>query len=140
VRPEDDSKGQSWDLTERIVGALIEVHRNLGPGLLESAYEACVCRELELRELSFRRQLALPVFYKGVRMDCGYRVDIVVAESVLVEIKTVEHLLPIHVAQVVTYLKLSAIPVGLLATFNVRFLREGVRRVWLPAAESDPES
>ena len=120
-----------WSQTEQVVGVLIEVHRHLGPGLLESAYEACICRELHLRGHSFERQKALPVSYKGVLVDCGYRLDLIVDGCVLVELKTAERLLPIHVAQVVTYLRLSRIPVGLLVTFNVRLLRDGIRRLWL---------
>ena len=120
-----------WSRTEQVVGALIEVHRHLGPGLLESAYEACVCRELHLRGHAFERQKALPVSYKGVQVDCGYRLDLIVDGCVLVELKTAERLLPIHLAQVVTYLRLSRIPVGLLVTFNVKLLRDGIRRLWL---------
>ena len=114
------------------MGALIEVHRELGPGLLESAYEGCLCRELVLRGLPFERQRALPLSYKGAEVDCGYRMDVVVDGSVLIEIKNVERLLPIHLAQVITYLRLSSIPVGLLVTFNVRVLTAGLRRLWLP--------
>ena len=128
----EEERRRFWDHTEEVVGALIEVHRHLGPGLLESSYEACLCRELALRGLSFVRQRDLPVFYKGLRVDCGYRVDLVVRGCILVELKTAERLLPIHVAQVITYLKLSAIPVGLLVTFNVRVLKNGLRRLWLP--------
>ena len=127
-----------WDRSEEVVGALIEVHRQLGPGLLESAYEACLCRELALRGLSFERQCDLPVFYKGLRVDYGYRVDLVVRDCILVELKTAERLLPIHVAQVITYLRLSAIPVGLLVTFNVRVLKNGLRRLWLPRHPPSP--
>jgi GxxExxY protein len=127
-----------WDRTEPVVGALIDVHRHLGPGLLESAYEACLCRELELRGLAFERQVALPVSYKGLRVDCGYRVDLVVQGGVLVELKAVEHLLPIHVAQVITYLRLSDLPVALLVTFNVRVLKHGLRRLWLSSPSSSP--
>jgi GxxExxY protein len=104
-----------WDRTEQVVGALIEVHRHLGPGLLESAYEACLCRELELRGLAFKRQVALPVSYKGLRVDCGYRVDLVVQGGVLIELKAVEHLL-----------------------LNVRVLTHGLRRLWLSSPSSSP--
>ena len=96
-------------LTEKIIGFAIGVHRHLGPGLLESAYEECLCYEIEQSGLSFRRQVALPIVYKAVRLDCGYRMDIVVQDQVIVELKTVERLLPIHEAQMLTYLKLSGI-------------------------------
>jgi GxxExxY protein len=119
-----------------VIGALIEVHRHLGPGLLESAYEACLCRELDLRGLTFDRQRSLSVEYKGELIECGYRLDLVVEGCILVELTSVEQLLPIHVAQVVTYLRLSGIAVGLLVNFNVRLLREGIRRLWLPSVQS----
>lgn len=117
------------DLTEQIIGAAIEVHRSLGPGLLESAYEECLSRELGLRNLSCQRQVALPVEYKGIRLDCGYRLDLLVAQVIVVEIKAVEALLPIHDAQRLTYLKLGRWPVGLLLNFNVPILKDGVRRL-----------
>ena len=115
-------------VTERIIGACIEVHRLLGPGLLESAYEQCLCRELALREIPFRRQVPLPVEYKGTVLDCGYRID-VVAENVVVELKAVDHLQPVHLAQVLTYLKLGGYPTGLLVNFNVAVLKRGLRRL-----------
>ena len=105
-------------LTERIIGFAIEVHRHLGPGLLESAYEECLCHELSQDGLVFRRQVPLPVVYKSVRLDCGYRLDVVVENSVVVELKAVERLMPIHEAQLITYLKLSGIPTGLLLNFH----------------------
>ncbi len=111
-----------------IIGAAIEVHRALGPGLLESAYEKCLCRELTLRQIPFERQRPLPVEYKGVRLDCGYRLDLLVADTVVVEIKAVERLLPIHEAQLLTYLKLGGWKVGLLINFNVPVLKQGIRR------------
>src|SRR5580700_5545376 len=114
----EDERRRYWDRTEAVVAALIEVHRRLGPGLLESAYEACLCCELRLRGLSFERQRAPPLSYKGLPLDCGYRPDLVIERSVLVELKVVEHLLPIHIAQVIAYLRQSAIPVALLVTFN----------------------
>jgi GxxExxY protein len=101
------------DLTGKIIGAAIEVHRVLGPGLLESAYEECLCRELNLREIAFQRQVPLPVEYKGVKLDCGYRLDLVVQDAVILELKCVEHLLPIHDAQLLTCLKLTHKRVGL---------------------------
>ena len=118
-------------LTEKIIGFAINVHRHLGPGLLESAYEECLCYEIEQSGLSFRRQVALPIVYKAVRLDCGYRMDIVVQDQVIVELKTVERLLPIHEAQMLTYLKLSGIRIGLLLNFNTAVLKDGIRRMLL---------
>jgi GxxExxY protein len=118
-------------LTEKIIGFAIEVHRHLGPGLLESAYEECLCHEMNQNGLVFRRQVPLPVTYKSVRLDCGYRMDIVVDDRVIIELKTVERLMPIHDAQVLTYMKLSGIPTGLLLNFNTPMLREGIRRLML---------
>jgi GxxExxY protein len=115
--------------THDVVGAAIEVHRQLGPGLLESAYEACLCRELLLREITFERQMILPVDYRGLEVDCGYRLDIVVAQSIIVEVKAVHKVLPIHRAQVLTYLKLTGLRLGLLINFNVEVLRTGVHRI-----------
>lgn len=115
-------------LTEQVIGAAIEVHRLLGPGLLESAYEECLAHELSLRKLAFERQKPLPVQYKGVRLDCGYRLDLVVEDRLVLELKAVEHLLPIHHAQVLTYLRLSGIKYGLLMNFHVPVLIEGLRR------------
>jgi GxxExxY protein len=116
------------DLTSQILGAAIDVHRALGPGLLESAYQACMCRELTLRDIPFRSQVALPVHYKGVHLDCGYRIDLVVRERAIVELKSVERLAPIHEAQLLTYLRLSRIRVGLLINFNVPLLPRGIIR------------
>lgn len=118
-------------LTEKIIGFAIEVHRHLGPGLLESAYEECLCFELNQGDLAFRRQVPLPVVYKAIRLDCGYRMDVVVEGQVVVEIKAVERLMPIHEAQVLTYMKLSGIGTGLLLNFNTPVLREGLRRLML---------
>lgn len=121
--------GRFWDKTNQVIGALIEVHRHLGPGLLESAYEACVCAELSERRLPFERQRPLPVSYKGVHLECGYRLDLVVGACILIELKAVDRLLPIHEAQVITYLRLSRLPVGLLVNFNATVLRNGLRRL-----------
>ena len=116
--------------TEAIIGAAIEVHRELGPGLLESAYEECFCHELHLRGLSFKRQVELSVAYKGVKLDCGYRLDVLVEDAVVVELKSMEQILPIHQAQLLTYLRLAGKKVGLLINFNVAVLKNGiVRRV-----------
>ena len=117
------------ELTEKIIGAAIEVHKAVGPGLLESAYEQCLAREMDLRGLKFERQVALPVAYKGVRLDCGYRLDFVVENAVVLELKAVDALHPIHEAQVLTYLRLGGWTVGLLINFNVPFLRDGVKRI-----------
>ena len=116
------------ELTKKIIGAAIEVHRTLGPGLLEWAYEECLCRELTVRGVPFARQVALPVEFKGLRLDCGYRLDLLVEKKVVVEIKAVESLLPIHEAQLLTYLKLGGWKVGLLINFNVPILMDGIRR------------
>ena len=118
-------------LTERVIGAAIEVHRALGPGLLESAYQECLCHELHLLGLSFEREVPLPVVYKGVRLDCGYRLDLVVEGRVIVELKTAERLLPIHEAQLLTYLRLAQIHTGLLLNFNAPVLRDGIKRMVL---------
>jgi len=115
-------------ITEKIIGAAIAVHRALGPGLLESAYEACLAFELVDREMSVERQKALPVVYRGVNVDCGYRIDLLVENVVIVELKAVERLDPIHEAQLLSYLKLSGCKVGLLINFNVKILKTGIRR------------
>ena len=117
------------ELTEQIIGAAIEVHKHLGPGLLENAYEECLCYELEFRELKFRRQLGLPVRYKGVNLDCGYRVDILVENRVIVELKAIEKLLDIHEAQLLTYLKVSDLRVELLLNFSAVTMMKGVKRI-----------
>jgi GxxExxY protein len=119
------------ELTEKIVGAAIEVHRELGPGLLESAYAACLAHELRLRGLQIRTEVPLPVVYKGVRLDCGYRIDIIVEERVLLELKTVERIIPVHEAQLLTYLKLSNIKVGLLMNFHSQVLKNAIKRMAL---------
>ena len=115
-------------LTEQIIGASIEVHRHLGPGLLESAYEECLCHELQLRGLSFRRQVNLPVIYKGVALDCGYKMDLVVEDRVVIELKCVETVLGVHQVQLLTYLKLSGKRVGLLLNFHVSVMTRGIVR------------
>jgi GxxExxY protein len=115
-------------LTSEIIAAAIEVHRALGPGLLESAYEECLCHELHLRGLSFQRQVDVPVSFKGVKLDCGYRVDLIVEDSVVIELKALDRLAGVHEAQLLTYLKLTGRHVGLLINFNVAVLRHGIRR------------
>jgi GxxExxY protein len=117
--------------TAPIIGAAIEVHRCLGPGLLESAYEECLCHELYLRGLSFERQVALPVSFKGLRLDCGYKIDLIVQQEVVLELKAIEKLLPVHEAQVLTCLKLSGKRVGLLINFNTPLLISGIKRLVL---------
>jgi GxxExxY protein len=125
-----DAETQSFDeLTKRVIGACIEIHRSLGPGLLESAYEECLCHELSLAGISYERQKPLPVHYKGVNLDCGYRLDLVVEHKLVVELKAVESLLPVHEAQLLTYLKLSGLTLGLLINFNVPVLKSGIKRI-----------
>lgn len=116
------------DLSGRIIGAAIDVHRELGPGLLESAYEECLVHELLQQGMECERQKPVPVVYKGVRVDCGFRVDILVACCVVVEVKAVSSLVSIHEAQLLTYLRLTGCRLGLLINFNVRMLRDGIRR------------
>ena len=116
------------DLTQEIIGAAIEVHRELGPGLLESACEECLYHELHLRGLTFERQVPLPVLYKGLRLDCGYRLDVVVENAVVLELKSVERVLPVHEAQLLTYLKLTGKRVGFIINFNVPVLKDGIVR------------
>ncbi len=118
-------------LTEQVIGLAIAVHRELGPGLLESAYEECLCHELKENGIAYARQVPLGVNYKGVRLDCGYRIDIVVNRKLLLEIKAIDRLLPIHEAQILTYLRLSRIRVGLLINFNNLVLKDGIRRIVL---------
>lgn len=130
-RDTEDAEMELNKLTEQIIGAAIEVHKALGPGLLESAYEECLAHEMRLRGLRFDRQMPLPVTYKGVNLDCGYRLDFLVEKSVVLELKAVEAIVPIHEAQILTYLKLGGWAVGLLLNFNVPVLRDGIKRVVL---------
>lgn len=116
------------DLSNRVIGCAIEVHRHLGPGLLESAYERCLAYELSCQNIAFRLQVAQTVRYKDVLIDCGYRMDLVVEEQLIVELKAVEKLLGIHEAQLLTYMKLAQIKIGLLVNFNVPKLKDGIRR------------
>lgn len=117
------------ELTNLIIGAAMEVHKALGPGLLESAYDACLCRELELRGVRIARQVPLPIRYKDVRLDCGYRLDLLVEDTVIVEVKAVESILPIHEAQLLTYLRLADKRIGLLINFHAPLLKQGLRRM-----------
>src|SRR5579872_3228682 len=116
------------DLTEQVIGAAIEVHKVLGPGLMESAYEECLCHEFHLRGISFERQVSLPVEYKGIKLDCGYRIDVVIENAVVLELKCVERVLPVHQAQLLTYLKIAHKPVGFIINFNVPVLARGIYR------------
>ena len=132
MEQERESEPEARDrLTAAVLGAAIEVHRTLGPGLLESVYEECLCHELALGGICFARQVPLPVQYKGVHLDCGYRMDMVVEDQLVVEIKSVERLLALHDAQLLTYLRLSGIKKGLLLNFNTRVLKHGIRRLVL---------
>ncbi len=117
------------ELTGSVIGAAIEVHKTLGPGLLESIYEECLCRELELREISYERQKEIPIEYKGSKLDCSYRIDILVANKLILEIKACEVIQGVHEAQLLTYLKLTGLKVGLLINFNVPVLKEGIKRI-----------
>ncbi len=126
-------------ITEQIIGAAIEVHKLLGPGLMESAYEACLCYELAKRNLQFEQQVPLPIRYKEVNLDCGYRIDVLVEKSILVEIKSVAVLEAIHTAQVLTYLKLGGWKIGLLINFNVIRLTDGLKRIVLGLDNLDPK-
>jgi len=116
-------------LTDRVIGLAIEVHRELGPGLLESAYEECLCYEFGKNGLAFRRQVPIPVIYKEVNLECGYRIDVVVEDRLILELKTVERILRVHEAQLLTYLILSGIRTGLLLNFNAAVLKDGLRRL-----------
>lgn len=123
------------EISNRIIGAAVEVHRALGPGLLESTYEESLAWEFTLRRIPFERQKPLPVQYKGTKLECGYRLDFLVADMVVVELKAIESLLPIHTAQMLTYMKLGGWKAGLLLNFNVRLLRDGIKRLVLGLRE-----
>ena len=116
-------------LTGKVIGAAIEVHKASGPGLLESTYEECLCHELQLRKIAYERQKPLPIEYKGVRLDCGYRLDLLVQGKIILELKACEKIDPIHEAQLLTYLKLTGLNVGLLLNFNVPVMRDGIVRI-----------
>jgi GxxExxY protein len=115
-------------LTNRIIGLAMHVHTRLGPGLLESIYERCLCHEFDQHAVPYARQVDLPMDYDGVRLDCGYRADIIVANEVILELKSLERILPLHEAQLLTYLRLSQCRTGLLLNFNVVSLKNGIRR------------
>ncbi len=116
-------------ITEKIINAAIIVHKELGPGLLESAYEICLVHELASSNLKVERQRDLPICYREIKLDCGYRIDLLIEEKVIIELKAIERLEPIHEAQLLSYLKLSKCPVGLLINFNVKILKDGIRRI-----------
>ena len=124
----DITRGQVDGITKEIIGAAIEVHRQLGPGLLESAYQNCLCHELMLRRIPHEKELKLPVLYKGVKIKAGYRIDVLVREIVAVEIKAIEKILPVHHAQMLIYLRVGNFPAGLLLNFNVSKLTKGINR------------
>ena len=119
------------ELTSAIIAAAIDVHRELGPGLLESAYQACLCHEFALRDLAHEEQVPIPLVYKGLRLDCGYRADVIVKGLVIIEIKVVDRVMELHQAQLLTYMKLTGIRVGLIINFNVPVLRNGIVRMVL---------
>lgn len=116
------------EITEKVLGAAIEVHKHLGPGLLESTYEACLCHELTIRGLSFQQQVKLPLEYKGLLVDAAFRLDLVVEGKIIVELKSQEGIHPIHETQLMTYLKLTGMRVGLLLNFNVPMMKDGILR------------
>jgi GxxExxY protein len=116
-------------LTDNIIGAAIEVHKALGPGLLESAYEECLAHELSCARIFFERQVPLPIIYRSIQLDCGYRIDFLVESQIVLELKALEALQPIHEAQLLTYLKLGGWPIGLLINFNVPLLKKGIKRM-----------
>lgn len=128
AQPKWKTPHQHQSVTSEIIAAAIEVHRALGPGLLESAYQAAMCRELSLRGIAFIQQVDMPLSYKGVKLDCGYRIDLVVGNLVVIELKAVQEILPVHEAQLLTYLHLTGMRVGLLINFNVAVLKNGIRR------------
>jgi GxxExxY protein len=132
IEPYAASESMGWqpgDLTGRIIAAAVEVHRALGPGLLESSYRVCLQHELSLRGMEVESERPVPILYRGVRLECGYRLDMVVEGRVVLELKAVASLQPIHVAQLVTYLRLTELELGLLLNFNVPLMKDGIRRV-----------
>ena len=119
------------ELSNQVIGCALEVHRNLGPGLLESTYEQCLAYEMKTAGMAFKLQHALPVEYKNIKLDCGYRIDMLVDNSIIIELKSVDKILPIHQAQLLTYMKLAGISIGLLINFNVKYLKDGIKRMVL---------
>jgi len=118
-------------LSKQVIGCALEVHRNLGPGLLESTYEQCLAYEMKTAGVQFTLQHPLPVEYKNIKLDCGYRIDVFVDGTIIVELKSVDKILPIHQAQLLTYMKLAGISTGLLINFNVKYLKDGIKRMVL---------
>ena len=116
-------------LSNRVIGCALEVHKHLGPGLLESTYEQCFAHELRTAGIPFALQYPLPVEYKGIKLDCGYRVDLLIDNTIIVELKSADKILPIHEAQLLTYMKLSDITIGLLMNFNVKYMKDGIKRM-----------
>jgi GxxExxY protein len=119
------------ELSNQVIGCALEVHRNLGPGLLESTYEQCLAYEMKVADMRFKLQHPLPVEYKGIKLDCGYRIDVFIEDRIIVELKSVDKILPIHQAQLLTYMKLSNVSIGLLINFNVKYLKDGIKRMVL---------
>ncbi len=119
------------ELSNQVIGCALEVHRNLGPGLLESTYEQCLAYELRTASIPFKLQHPLPVEYKSINLDCGYRIDVLVDDTIILELKSVDKILPIHQAQLLTYMKLANISTGLLINFNVKYLKDGIKRMVL---------
>lgn len=119
------------ELSNRVIGCALEVHRHLGPGLLESTYEQCLAYEMKTVGMPFKLQYPLSVEYKGIKLDCGYRIDMLVDDSIIIELKSVDKTLPIYQAQLLTYMKLSGISIGLLINFNVKYLKDGIKRMVL---------
>jgi GxxExxY protein len=124
----DDSIDELNQLSEQVIGCAIKVHRSLGPGLLESAYEVCLAHEMQKAGLSVKRQVPVPVIYDGLKLEAGYQLDLVIEDRLIIELKSVEAILPIHEAQLITYLKLTGIKLGLLINFNVALLKNGIKR------------
>jgi len=132
ILPRKDAEDAKENLlSKQIIGAAIEVHRELGSGLLESAYEACLCHELSLRDIAYERQQAVAVHYKGINLDCAYRLDILVESSVIIELKSVESILPVHEAQLLTYMQLTGHNLGLLLNFKAPTMKQGIKRLVL---------
>ena len=126
--PAENAELYNHELSRRVIGCAIEVHRNLGPGLLESTYQQCLAHEMYLSGLSFQAQMPMPVYYKGVNLDCGYRLDFLIEEFLVVELKAVEAISNLHQAQLLTYMRLAEAPIGLVINFNVKLLKEGIRK------------
>ena len=124
----EDAELYNHPLSYKVIGCAIEVHRQLGPGLLESTYESCLAHEMHLQKLSFKLQSPIPVVYKGVNLDCGYRADLIVEDFLIVELKSVDHSSKLHLAQLLTYMKLAEAPIGLLINFNVPILKQGIKK------------